>query len=347
MGPIGPTSPIGPIGRLRRAVRPFRHVAEPVLAPGPPDWQRGRVYNPGAVVIGDRVALVYRAQGVRRVRARHHWIWPSVIGLAWSRDGVHFVPEPEPVLEPAAPAERAGVEDPRIVRVGRQYALTYTAYDGARARLALALTTDRRLRTWRTRRLLFPRERRWTKGGALLGQRLGGRYLLYFQMHELAASPAETHIWLASSPDLRSWRIAPRPVLTPRRGHFDDLLVEPGPPPLLTPDGILLLYNAARASRSRRGRTFAAGWALLDRHDPSQVLERCEEPILTGEHATERQGRLPQVPFQRALKDRGRIPGTIFAEGLVFFRGRWLLYYGMGDTTIGVAANPATPLFRR
>lgn len=178
--PISPIGHIGLIGQGRRAVRPFRHVAEPILVPGPPDWQRGRVYNPGAVVVGNRVALFYRAQGVRRMRARHHWIWPSVVGLAWSRDGVHFTTEPEPILEPVTPAERAGVEDPRICQVGRQYALTYTAYDGARARLALALTTDRRLHDWHTRRVLFPNERRWTKSGALLGQRLRGHYIDVF-----------------------------------------------------------------------------------------------------------------------------------------------------------------------
>lgn len=335
--PMGPISPMGPIYRLRRGVRPFRHTAEPILAPGPPDWQRGRVYNPGAVVIGNRVALVYRAQGVRRIRARRHWTWPSVIGLAWSRDGVHFVPELKPILEPATLAERAGVEDPRIVRVGRQYALTYTAYDGARARLALTLTTDRGLKHWHPRRLLFPRERRWTKGGALLGQRLRGQYVLYFQMHEPDEPPAETHIWMARSRDLRRWEVFPRPVLTPRQGHFDNLLLEPGPPPILTKDGILLLYNAAHVSSNPSGRTFGVGWALFDRHDPSQVLARCEAPILTGEHATERRGRLPHIKFQRSLKHHGRVYGTIFAEGLVRFRNRWLLYYGMGDAAIGVA----------
>jgi predicted GH43/DUF377 family glycosyl hydrolase len=30
-----------------------------------------------------------------------------------------------------------------------------------------------------------------------------------------------------------------------------------------------------------------------------------------------------------------------FIEGLVRFSGQWLLYYGMGDSRIGVATAPA------
>ncbi len=238
------------------------------------------------------------------------------------------------------------MEDPRVVRIGRAFVLTYTASDGRRAHLALAKTTDRTLRRWRERTLCFPQESRWTKAGALLPERLNGRYYLYFQMHARNARPKETHMWLASSKNLRTWEVYPRPVLTARRGHFDNLLVEPGPPPLLVPEGILVLYNAASASHNISGRTFAVGWALFDRHDPSQLLERCERPILKAEHTTERRGRVPRVPFRNELEHAGRVAGTIFAEGLVFFRNRWLLYYGMGDTEIGVASLPGRTLFR-
>ncbi len=324
---------------------PFVHSAEPILTPRKPAWQQGRVYNPAAMVVGKRVALLYRAQGTKRIRTRGRVHWPSVIGLAWSTDGMRFTPERVPVLQPREPWEQVAVEDPRIVQIGRRFILTYTASDGVHARLAIATTTDRRLRRWNTRSLLFPAEKRWTKAGALLPTKLNGRYVLYFQMHKVNAAPRETHIWLATSPDLRRWEVHPLPVLTARRGHFDDRLVEPGPPPLLLPEGILLIYNAAKTSRNLQGRTFAAGWALFDRHDPTQLLERCEEPILQVQHATERHGRVPRVPFREDLPHRGRVTGTIFAEGLARFRNHWFLYYGMGDSMIGVAVSRARRLF--
>lgn len=332
--------------RHQHGVTPFRHSAsELVLRPGTPPWQSARVYNPTAIVVRNRVVLLYRAQGSARIRTGRHWRWPSVLGLAWSRDGLRFTPEPHPVLEPETPAERSGVEDPRVVKIGRDYVLTYTAFDGNRARLCLTTTRDHGLHAWDHRRVLFPRERRWTKAGALLPTKLRDQYTLYFQMHAFHAPPRETHIWLATSRNLRTWKIFPRPVLTARRGHFDDRLVEPGPPPLLLPEGILLLYNAARSSRNVQRRTFAVGWALFDRHDPSQVIERCEEPLLQTEHGPEQRGRVPRVPFRTQLSQHGRVPGTIFAEGLVYFRGAWRLYYGMGDTMIGVASARGPRLF--
>ena len=51
------------------------------------------------------------------------------------------------------------------------------------------------------------------------------------------------------STDLHALAADPEPVLSPREGLFDSRLVEPGPPPLLTDEGILLIYNAARMAR--------------------------------------------------------------------------------------------------
>jgi predicted GH43/DUF377 family glycosyl hydrolase len=36
---------------------------------------------------------------------------------------------------------------------------------------------------------------------------------------------------------------------------------------------------------------------------------------------------------------RGQTANVTFLQGLVFFEGRWLLYYGMGDSAIGVAES--------
>src|SRR3989449_7082809 len=38
-------------------------------------------------------------------------------------------------------------------------------------------------------------------------------------------------------------------VLTPRRGYFDAWLVEAGPPAIITPHGILLMYNAGNSGQ--------------------------------------------------------------------------------------------------
>lgn len=62
------------------------------------------------------------------------------------------------------------------------------------------------------------------------------------------------HIWQATSIDLIDWEPVEdyagnlAPVLNPRPGYFDSWLVEAGPPPVLTDDGIVVLYGAGNSS---------------------------------------------------------------------------------------------------
>ena len=198
-----------------------------------------------------------------------------------------------------------GCEDPRVVKVDDHFYLTYTAYDGETARLALATSKD--LRVWEKRGLLFP-DRGWTKSGAILAAPIGGKYWMYL---------GDSNIWAAHSPNLLDWTVVEEPLLRPRPGRFDSHLAEPGPPPILTADGILLLYNGADD-----GLRYTAGQVLFDKQDPARAISRSETPYLT-----------PSVE----LEYTGQVPNVVFVEGLVSFKNRWFLYYGMGDSGIGVA----------
>lgn len=305
---------------------PFaKYAGNPILSRSATGWESHALYNPAAWTDGQQVLLLYRAEGPCSFANRP---FTSRIGLATSRNGFDFVRHEQPVLEPTEPYELpGGCEDPRIVRIGELFYLTYTAYDGQIARLALATSPD--LLHWTKHGLLFSdaqweayfptrsfphTPRGWSKSGAILPEPVQGRYWMFF---------GDTNIWLASSPDLLTWTIEPEAVLTPRPGIFDSGLVEPGPPPLLLSDGIWLGYNSANTELR-----YAFGAALLDRNDPHRVLQRSSTPLLEPTLLAEREGQVAEV---------------VFAEGLVFFQGQWLLYYGMADSRIGVAiASPAT-----
>lgn len=280
-----------------------KHDGNPILLPQGSTWESKDVYNPAAWTDGERVYLLYRAEDSTDVGPK---LGTSRIGLAMSTDGYRFEREPEPVFVPTEPWELpGGVEDPRVVRIDSTFYLTYTAYDGQTARLALASSPD--LRTWTKHGLVFP-ERGWTKSGAILAEPVDGRYWLYF---------GDTNIWAAHSEDLLHWTVVEEPVLQPRPGMFDERLVEPGPPPLMTENGILLLYNGADSSL-----VYESGWALLDPNDPTRVTARSDTSFLQ-----------PSAELERG----GQVPNVVFIEGLVPFRDQWLLYYGMGDSGIGVA----------
>jgi predicted GH43/DUF377 family glycosyl hydrolase len=123
---------------------------------------------------------------------------------------------------------------------------------------------------------------------------------------------------VASSPDLRGWSEAlDRPVLPRRPGRFDSRVVEPGPPPILTDAGILLIYNGADDRL-----VYRTGWALFARDDPTRLLARSETPLFE-----------PAQEWER----RGQVPNVVFVEGLVRERDRWLFYYGAADTVVGAA----------
>ena len=107
------------------------------------------------------------------------------------------------------------------------------------------------------------------------------------------------------------------PILPRRPGRFDSRVVEPGPPPVLTPKGILLVYNGADDRL-----VYRTGWALFDGKDPTRVLARSDTPIFVPE---------------RHWELVGQVPNVVFVEGLVREGPRWLFYYGAADTRVGVA----------
>lgn len=285
---------------------PFtKHDGNPILTPRGDTWEAKDVFNPAAWSEGDSVWLLYRAEDTT---GTGRWHGTSRIGLAHSPDGLRFEREPEPVLVPTEEWELpGGCEDPRVVKVGDTFWLTYTAYDGETARLALASSPD--LHSWTKHGRIFP-DRGWTKSGAILGTPIRGTYWMYF---------GDTSIWAAHSTDLLNWTVVEEPVLRPRPGTFDERLVEPGPPPLLTEQGILLLYNAADSAL-----VYRAGQALFDPDDPTRLIARSETPFLTP---------------TTVLEQTGQVANVVFAEGLVDFRDQWFLYFGMGDSGIGVATH--------
>lgn len=67
---------------------------------------------------------------------------------------------------------------------------------------------------------------------------------------------------------------------------------------------------------------------LFALEDPYQVVNRLD------------------VPFFRPMDDFEKsgqyVDGTVFIEGLVFYKNKWFLYYGCADSQVGVAVyDPA------
>jgi predicted GH43/DUF377 family glycosyl hydrolase len=181
------------------------------------------------------------------------------------------------------------VEDPRLIKLRDTYYLTYTGYNKKDALLCLA--TSRDLINWERKGVLLPAYKGrwnvgWTKSGAIVPQKISGLYWMYFMGD---ANKQPNQMGVAYSSDLVHWVEAlDEPVLRSRSGYFDSYVVEPGPPPIVTKDGIFLIYNGANDQK-----VYAAGWVLFDKTDPTKVVARSEKPIFSVESEREKNGQVP------------------------------------------------------
>jgi beta-1,2-mannosidase len=304
-------------GATQNAKLPFgswsRASDGPILAPQGLGWESAGTFNPAVLFDDGKFIMLYRAQDAAGT---------SRLGYAESRDGMHFKRRPEPVLAPEADYEKdGGVEDPRLQKFDSYY-LTYTGYNRKDAQLCLA--TSRDLIHWERKGVILPAykgswNKGWTKSGAIVPEKMEGKYWMYWLG---TAADKTDQMGLSWSTDLLHWTEATgTPVLANRPGKFDSRVVEPGPPPILTNAGIVLIYNGADDKL-----VYRTGVAIFDLHDPRRVIYRSDSPIFSPEKEWERVGQVPNV---------------VFVEGMVRQRDRWLFYYGGADQYVGIAEAQA------
>ncbi|GAB3924590.1 glycosylase [Microlunatus endophyticus] len=296
---------------------PFRpYERNPILRPRGNSWESANLYNPAAIVVDDQVLLLYRAHAEDVV---------SHIGLARSDDGHTFVREESPIMSPEHDYESKGCEDPRVTRIGGTYYLTYTGYDGHTAQLCLAISTD--LHNWTKFGPILPagydtfaplsgeQGRTWSKAGVIAPEPIDGRYYLYF---------GEGAIFYATSTDLITWSPCPNdaPIHRPTPGTWDEGLVEIGAPPVTTDDGLMIFLSNGACRGDGGGVDYRCGQFAIARSEPDAVIASMTKPWLRPQTYEERHGLVSNVTF---------------VEGLVWFRDRWLAYYGQSDTTLAVA----------
>ena len=256
-----------------------------------------------------------------------------------------------------------GCEDPRVVESpDGGFVCTYTAFDGkngAAVRGHLDRPADAGRSTAR-RSPARPFAKRTSKSGAVLTEVVDGR---------LVAARRDGRFWMywgegtcfaatSDGPDplgarhLRRHR-RPLPHLRPRDARAgassgspasrccarscsparaastrcSSSRARPPSPPTPAPSSSTTAPTTGRTAtrRSRRSRTSRARPCSTPL-DPLAPIARTTEPFLRPDQADEQQGQVDNV---------------CFAQGLVRFRDRWHLYYGMADSRIGLATAPA------
>lgn len=322
-----------------------RYSGNPILSPIPDSpWESRVVANPGVWLDPEsgEIKMLYRASGSDDELKVH-------FGLATSKDGFHFErASAEPVFSPSADGFDAGcVEDPRIVKMGEWYYVTYasrpfppghywlppeqrpfnppqcppefpwTLRENATS-TGLALTKD--FRTWiRAGRITSPALD--DRDVILFPERVNGRFVLLHRPMNWVGPRYGTEypaMWISFSDDLLCWQDSR--LLAKAELPWENNKIGGNTPPIRTADGWLEIYHAVGTDGHYR-----LGAMLLDLDDPSIVRKRTPDWILQ-----------PEEPYELV----GYYTGCVFPCGAVVLNDTLFIYYGGADKYVGIATCP-------
>ena len=154
--------------------------------------------------------------------------------------------------------------------------------------------------------------------------KVDGKYFMYWGEYAVHAATSDNLVdWYPVLDEKNELKKLARP----RKGHFDCQMTECGPPAIRTKKGIVLLYNGKNAGKDRDtsypAGAYCAGQFLFDNNDPYKVLDRLDKPFF-----------VPEAPFEKSGQYKD---GTVFIEGLAYYKKKLYLYYGCADSRIAVA----------
>ncbi|MFC0202672.1 glycoside hydrolase family 130 protein [Novosphingobium soli] len=213
------------------------------------------------------------------------------------------------VIFPITEQQRGGLEDLRLVQFDHgggdyEWIGTYTAWSGTSIRSELLRTRD--FRKFDLEPISGAAGR--NKGMALFPEKIDGRYAMVSRQDG-------KNLFLLRSDRIDVWDDEGVLLMEPKY-PWEFIQIGNCGSPILTDAGWLLFTHGVGAMRK-----YALGCALLDRDDPSKVIARSTEPVLTAENA-----------------DRsGYVPNVIYTCGALKVGERLLIPYGISDSTVGFA----------
>lgn len=217
------------------------------------------------------------------------------------------------VIFPITEQQANGLEDLRLVRFdhgarnGRhdyEWIGTYTAYSGRSIRSELLRTRD--FKSFVLEPIDGAAGR--NKGMALFPEKIGGRYAMIGRQDG-------KNLYLLTSDRLDCWDDEGALMMEPRY-PWEFVQIGNCGSPIRTDAGWLVFTHGVGAMRK-----YALGAALLDLEDPSRVIARASEPVLTA------------IDADRS----GYVPNVIYTCGALKVGERLLIPYGISDSAVGFA----------
>ncbi len=242
--------------------------------------------------LGETFNLAELEEQVKRVSAQYRYnaeyetIAGGVLALARSNYEIDFDDDQsldECCIFPNSPNETNGIEDARFVQFTDDngdvtYYATYTAYNGRVTFPQLLETKDFSHFSVST----LNGAEVSNKGMALFPRKINGKYVM------ISRQDGE-NIYLMYSDDLYFWQT--KELIVKPTYHWEYVQLGNCGSPIETEAGWLVLSHGVGPMRK-----YAIGAFLLDLNDPSKVIGRVTEPILSPDE-NEREGYVPNVVY--------------------------------------------------
>ena len=286
----------------------WRHDNNPII-----DWnptkKSARIFNSAVLPYEDGFIGVFRADH-KNGRPQLH-LGRSTDALNWDIEDeeIHWVDEQGNDYQPSY------AYDPRLVKIEDTYYIVWCCDFGGAA-LGLGMKKD--FKTFvRLENPFIP----FNRNGVLFPRKVNDKFLLLSRPSDSGHTPFGD-IFLSESPDLVHWGRHRRVMTKGGQGWWQGTKIGSGATPIETSEGWLMFYHGV--SGTCNGFVYSMGAAILDKENPSKVLYRTRDYLLTPEKEYETTGFVPNVAFPCAtLQD----PET----------GRIAIYYGAADTYVAVA----------
>lgn len=317
-----------------------------ILKPTKLAFEAKGVFNPACIRVGNNVHMFYRA-------------WDkderSTIGYCKLEGPLKVVERMKKPFLKTDETYEYSLEDPRIVKIGKTYYLTYVAYDGKSVRIAYATSKD--LKKWKKhgpisaemtydeaetlfRSCKFKLKERyflfksyfkdisgkdamlWDKDAFLFPKKIDGKFAL---IHRILPDIQIIYFKNFKELTLEHWKKYLKNlcghIVLESKHWYETRNVGGGCPPIETDRGWLLIYHAV--DDMDKGKTYRAGAALLDKKDPQKVIGHHHAPLFSPDQIYE---------------TKGNIPNVVFPTGTAVFDGRLYIYYGAADERIAAVS---------
>lgn len=257
---------------------------------------------------------------------------PSFYGLTW--DG------------------ELGIEDPRIVKIGDLYVMTYVSLS-MKSNISTSYAISNDCIHWHRRGIIF---REQNKDVVIFPEKVRGKYVA-FDRPEGSFQFTPPHIWISYSKDLEFWG-EPKPMFFSKKGEWDYTRIGSGPPPIKTDKGWLLIYHGVVNIKKHRieepildkiknfvksffheenniENVYCVGAALFDLKNPKKLISKTKYPII-----------IPRKSYEKGPWKNMRV---VFPTGLVLDKDKRyiLLYSGGGDRVITVKKIKLSEIFKK